>query len=916
MNARRANSAGVAPVGSDAPGPANQSKAAAILYLLFFLSGAAALGYQMIWVRMFAAGLGHDVIALIAVVSAFFGGMALGAWALGKAMGMGGGRVNSESVRWYGWLQVIVGMWGATTAFSVDAISHLALRLSGPSTSDGWRCALAFGIAAITLLPATAAMGATVPAMERALARCNKVGRAVGAFYAANTLGAVVGTLAGAFWLMPWLGFRGSILALAALSTIVGFMAVAAGRSERAAGAKSATGPSGPDAGRGHRLEARAEMSGGNLAWRRLAVAAFGIGFLGLAAQWVGVRLLCQVLENTLYSYAGALAVYLCGMALGGAVYQRCGSGWAFRRTLIWSVGGMSLAWLAGVRSATALRAFYDACRDALGDRMAGVLMAEMSTAALIFALPTFFMGLLYSHLIQATAPVPGGVGRAAAINVMGAVAAIPSAGLWLLPGLGSKTCALMIAAGYLLLLWVVRTIPKKWEWAAVVLPVMFAVLWLAPANLQLVDLPPGARVREYRESAYGTVAVVQTSDGHRSLRVNNRLQMGGTAAALAERRQAHLPLILHPHPQRALFLGPGTGITLGAAAEHPGLEIDGVELVPAIVELMPAFAPENGGVFTNRLVHLFAGDARRFVRTTAHRYDVVVADLFHPAQDGAGFLYTHEHFQAVRQCLNSGGLFCQWLPLHQLGRDELKGIVRTFLASFPRAWAVMLHFNVDIPVLGLLGAETNLWDASALERRLADLQVRPAARTVGLERPIQILGCLSGDAVSLTRYADDARMSTDDRPAILYSAPYHTAKRHLRSSEVLLEYLKETESDRARLAQSVTGASQTLVGQVQAFLEARDLYLCGLVEEGDGNLTSAIDLYLAGAQRSLYFTAAYARCVTIIQVMARADRGQALELFRRLEAAQPAQPLGKQILGPLLEEKPAAEKAGERPPP
>src|SRR5207237_8876408 len=52
------------------------------LYLLFFLSGAAGLGYQMVWSKMFAAGLGHEMPAVLAVVCAFMGGMAIGAWTL------------------------------------------------------------------------------------------------------------------------------------------------------------------------------------------------------------------------------------------------------------------------------------------------------------------------------------------------------------------------------------------------------------------------------------------------------------------------------------------------------------------------------------------------------------------------------------------------------------------------------------------------------------------------------------------------------------------------------------------------------------------------------------------------------------------------------------------------------------------
>ena len=65
-------------------------------------------------------------------------------------------------------------------------------------------------------------MGATLPAMERLLAPYSPDGRCVGALYAANTLGAVLGVLGSVFLLMPTLGFRSSLIALAALNVLCG----------------------------------------------------------------------------------------------------------------------------------------------------------------------------------------------------------------------------------------------------------------------------------------------------------------------------------------------------------------------------------------------------------------------------------------------------------------------------------------------------------------------------------------------------------------------------------------------------------------------------------------------------------------------------------------------------------------------
>ena len=76
----------------------------------------------------------------------------------------------------------------------------------------------------------------------------------------------------------------------------------------------------------------------------------------------------------------------------------------------------------------------------------------------------------------------------------------------------------------------------------------------------------------------------------------------------------------------------------------------------------------------------------------------MIVADLFHPSRDGAGYLYTVEHFQAVKQRLAPGGVFCQWLPIYQLDMKVLKTIMRSFLDSFSRRLGLYGPLQPDPP--------------------------------------------------------------------------------------------------------------------------------------------------------------------------------------------------------------------------
>lgn len=847
---------------------------AAVLLPLFFCSGAAALGQQVVWVRMLSAGLGHEVPAMVAVTAAVLGGMAAGAAWLSSRIGR-----TARPARWYGGLEWIIGAWAAGSAFFIPTLNDWALRWMGPEPSPIVQWGVVFLLPFVGLLPATAAMGATFPAMERSWARRSGDGECVARVYAANTAGAVIGIFASAFALMPALGFRQSLLALAGVSCACGVGALLLGGNADAEPVKVAA------------ADAKQTVSA------RLYLTLFLTGLFGIGFQLVGVRILSQVLENTLYTFAAALAVYLVGTAVGAAWASRHLASGRFGTLTTSLLGAAGLSCLVGAHSVRFLHRLYDALRNLTGDGSFAVALSEVTVAACVFLLPTMAMGALFSHLAQEAARVRGALGKAAAWNTLGCALAAIVVGLGLLPAAGVKGSVITLALGYFCLM---PSLSRPMG-MAVVGAGLIATL---PGSLRQVELAPGASVLEYREGVMAGVAVVRTPDGHRSLRVNNRLQMGGTAAALAERRQAHLPLLLHPDPKRALFLGPGTGITLGAATAYPGLASDGVELVPEVLEVMSAFEPENRGVRSNAQVRLHAADARRFVRTTTQRYDVIVADLFHPGQDGAGFLYTREHYEAIRRCLNPGGLFCQWLPLHQLSEASLRSVTRTFLASFPQAQAWLLQFNVDIPVLGLVGMEqTRPWPADWLERRLAVREVADAVRQSGLDKPLQVLGCLTADADGLRQFAANAPVGTDDDPIVLFEAGRFSPRRDVRPHEMLMSYLGQVKVDGKRFVAEVFGSGQEALGDnLAAFLAARDLYLRGLVEEGAGRLSPAIDRYLESTRTSLYFTASYARLVTIIQVLAATDRTQARQLFDRLEAAQPAQPLGKKLLAPLLE--------------
>lgn len=842
-----------------------------VAYVVFFFSGLCGLGCQMIWSRRFGIGLGHELPAVLAVVAAFFGGITLGAWSLDGWIGR-----SAQPGRWYATLELVIAFWGLALVALLPVANELALRLIGLSPSPPRHWLVGFSIPFVVLLPATLSMGATLPAMERFISPLVAGGKCIGLLYALNTLGAVAGTLLSTLVLVPALGFARAMVVLAGLNALCGVaVLLLPARANREDPAK----PQRQAAARRH---------------QRLDVTLFVTGLLGIGYEVLGVRVMAEVLENTIYSFAASLSVYLLGAAVGAGIYHRFLRQIPTAKLMPSLLLGLCTGCLLGAWTLAKAQGIYDRCRGTFGGGLAGGFAAEAVVAGIIFGIPTLLMGATFSHVTQSSRREREGVGRAVALNTLGSALAPLVFGVILLPALGAKWSLVCLSITYLTLL---PTLSRR-EWVAALLPLALVVS--LPQRLQFVQAPPGGKILEYLEGMMDSVAVVEHFDGHRSLLVNNRFTMGGTGAADAAKRHAHLPLLLHPSPKRALFLGLGTAISFAAAGPHRDLSADGVELIPEIPAVLRYFEPHN------RLrpgLSVQVADARRFVRASTEPYDVIVADLFHPSRDGAGALYTREHFQAIHERLAPGGIFCQWLPLYQLDEAMLRVIVATCLDVFPRTRAFLLRFNVDTPVLGLIAAdESSRYSPDWIEKRARDPELTKELKALGLPDTLHLLGCFIAGPNALRSFSKAAELNTDDRPVVIFRAPHFAYGPKETPYRFLLSSLARLESDPTELLErSPDGAAQPLRDRLRQFIQARDLYLRGLVEEAEGRFPSALDAYVASARASDNFSTSYARCLTIAVQQAKTKPEEARRLLQRLAEAQPSRPVANELLKRLF---------------
>jgi spermidine synthase len=826
---------------------------------LMAASGFAGLGYQIAWTQQSAVWLGHESAAMLAIVAAFFGGLSLGAWWSGRRID-----ASPRPAFWYAGCEAVIGLWGAVLIFLMAPAARTLLSLIGPEPGALWQWTVAFAGTFLLLLPSTAAMGATIPAMERLVSAMGAHPRPIALLYGANTFGALCGVSMCAFVLVPRFGFTVTLTVCVSLN----LLCAAAAWALKAARAAPA------------RVEGVPRGSGPLLTL-------FFTGLLGIGYELLVVRALSQLAENTIFTFAILLAVYLAGTALGAASYAR---GWiATRRSDLRSrlLHWQAIACLAGVLALAGAGPLQAWTSSWLGSGMGAALGIELLLAILAFLLPTIVMGALFSHLLMSVRAQGTNPGSAIAVNTLGAALAPLLFGVCLLPAVGVTNALLALAAGYLLL-----STPRSWLAAAPMVAATGAVaLALWHPSLAALRMPEGGRLIRHAEGIAATVSVIEGPDGVTTLHINNRQQEGSDVTLYSDGRQALLPVLLHPHPGRALFLGLGTGATARTATLDPGLQVDAVELLPEVIEASALFARLQETAPQPRL-HVFAADARRFVRSTDTHYDVIVSDNFHPARSGSASLYTVEHFAAIRDRLRAGGVFCQWLPLHQLDHDTLRTIVRSFTEVYSRGWAVLATHSLDTPVIGLIARrDGETFELAQLRTRLTSPAVAGIAKDFGLDGDFGLPGQFLAGPGALRRLGSGAPLNTDDHPVVAWQAPRITYEPDSTPRARLLTLLSTLRVTPAEILVDSRDAAWN--HRLTAYWQARHRYLeVGSLVRPTDDVRAMIEQVhaplLSVLRISGDFRPAYDPLVNLARELGRTDAPAARELLTQLSLIHP----------------------------
>ncbi|MDD1979095.1 fused MFS/spermidine synthase [Pseudomonas tussilaginis] len=729
--------------------------------LLLCVSGAAALVYQVLWVKQLSLVVGVEVYAITAGISAFFAGLALG----GLVFGRWADRLR-RPVRLYACLELAVAVLGVLSTLALANSAGLFARLENHVGLLAW-------LVPFLLVGAPAfLMGGTLPVLVRALTPAQgQLAEAGGRLYAANTAGAIAGTLLAAFVLLPQVGVTGSALVAASLNVLAAAGAwIARRRDEHTPlNVQAASAPRSPAA--------------------RLAIALYCVaGGVALGYEVVWTQSIVQFMSTRTFAFSVVLATYLAGLVLGSALYarraDRIRDPWGLFGLLIALAGLLALVQIAGlgrwlISAQTQVEALV---LHLTGNELAG-MCARFATAALsVVFLPTTVLGAAFPLALRLSVDsqqVGRDVGAVVALNTVGGIIGVMLTGFVLVPGVGLVrtlvVLALVAAAVGCVAVWRGQAVPRGMRMAVLGVSLSTVIIGVLTPPQRLAELLPGARsghLTFYEEGRGGTVAVVAQQRQNRRF---NRLYIQGvsnTGDAMPSLRymrlQALLPLLIHrQEPRSAMVIGFGTGITAGALLRYQGLER------PVVAELLPevlAAAPLFKGNFDARndpRLDIRLRDGRRELLRSAERYDLITLEPPPPSAAGVVNLYSQDFYLLAASRLEAGGIVAQWLPLPTQNTDDSRSLVRSFLNTFPHAslWTTEFHEML------LIGSQAPLeLDAARISQRFAQPRVRAALAEVGVDSVSALLATWVTDREGLERFAGSAEAVTDDRPRIEYA--------------------------------------------------------------------------------------------------------------------------------------------------
>ncbi|MCF6339462.1 MAG: fused MFS/spermidine synthase [Sulfurimonas sp.] len=680
-----------------------------IVSLFLLLSGASALMYQVLWVRLLSLSIGATSVSISIVLATFFLGLGLGSYFTGTII-----KKFKNSFKIYLFAEIIIALSAVLLLPILLNLDYYISMLHIVEAGLG----LKFFIVMLLLFIPTFFIGTTFPLlMSVAIKQKNEIGLKLAYFYAINTAGAVVGVLLSGLILIPHFGLDGTLYIAASLNlfiVLVGFVLYKLSYFSSVFILKS--------------YIATQEPTRFN---NKALIVLFVTGLSAMATEVGWMKYLIIYTGNTIYGFSLILAMFLTGVTIGSfMVRSQYLSKIDINKFLFFGLILLSIMLLVAriglgefPEIYEQLSIFKDNPFIYKWSKYFAMFLLLLPATALFGALFPIALKLysnniysLYSH-----------VGKAYAINIIAGILGSIIAGFWIIPYFSTDilltAVALLVLVSSLLFIKDIKI--KKISYIWVGFSIVFILLsdklthidYRSMIGIVLKQgIPANVHINTKTTTHYlkeGQTGVISIFSYDNKPCIMKLLNNGRNESwidicdennlLLNEFLLGEIPFLLNPLAKDAFVVGYGGGTTVKALAMNNLDSIDVVELDSAILDAVRTLYNNKLPTDSDKRVKVIVNDARNALLMSKKSYDIIVSQPSHPWLSGSSNIMNKDFFEIVKSRLSQGGINAQWVPLFKIDTATLKSIIKAYIDTFEY---VISFVNIQTRDLLLFGSK------------------------------------------------------------------------------------------------------------------------------------------------------------------------------------------------------------------
>ncbi len=762
-----------------------------IFYLFFFLSGATALVYEIIWARILQLTFGSTVYAITTVLTAFMAGLAIGSYFIGKL-----GEHKKNPLLIYAILEGGIGIYALLTPLLLELTDTIYLLYYHKIWQQQYILFIVrFFHSFIVILVPTIFMGGTLPILSKFLiSHFKNFEKTLSLLYSVNTFGATVGTAFIGFYALPNIGMVKSNYFAASVNLIISIISLVIWSKTK----KEFN--SLPEA-KTEKLNAASEpsaLSHSTIMYIKMLLIASG--FAAMAYEILWTRTLELYINSTTYSFSIMLFTYLLGIAIGSFLNS------SFIQQIKNKIFLLSfLQLIIGIFVFIGFPLFSLIPRIIL---LAWQIapnsyyyndFAKFLCCLLIMIIPTIAMGMTFpiaaSIYSEYKKKVSEDIGTAYAFTTWGNILGSFITGIFLISMMGiQNNIKLCILINFSLALagFIIFPLQKlKYSYATAIITIILIIMVpIYPAwSPYILDSGVYIYQTKYRDTPLfeelardwqivfykeGVNALITVRNGGDfiTLRTNGKADASTNMLDMHSQLMAgYLPLLIKPKANNALIIGLGSGITAGALIQSPYLKsVDCIEIETAVVDATKYFSLYNKNFVKDKRVNIYIEDGKSFLKSTKNKYEIISSHLSNPWISGIANLYTKEAFELMKSKLTSDGILLQWFHTYRVSPEIMKLVIKTFASVFP--YVQLWSDGPDIFLVGSLKPipteSTEFYDM---------VQKNPYIKKdfknyFGIEDGHALIAFYIAENENIKEFSENSSINTDDKPILEFALP------------------------------------------------------------------------------------------------------------------------------------------------